>query len=247
MSHYVFQLFANFKYEVAVFNHAVASDIHSSLRQTEEVTKKDYSREAFKAAILKVEIEDHLCETMRAGDVSKLKGSLNVLFSFERRLVRDKQFSKDVRHWIAQLVAAIERKTDGTADDNNLYFLNHVLRCPPGFGRWAAHFIQPRIPESSSSFSLNDKHMDQLLAILATMMLPIRERERFLVEFKIDASPATVRYQDDNKWTVIDSEGDTDCLAAVSVVERLNGLSHRFQARKMKILSTRGHGYLRPT
>lgn len=57
--------------------------------------------------------------------LSELRLCISVLFSFQRRLIRDIQFIKETRDWLSQLIALLLRLSNW---QDHLFILNHILR-----------------------------------------------------------------------------------------------------------------------
>lgn len=64
----------------------------------------------------------------------------------------------------------------------NSVILNYIFiygfRCPGGVSSWATSFVQAPPPLPNSPFSI--QHLDHLVTTLATILLPIQERDQFL-------------------------------------------------------------------
>ena len=79
----------------------------------------------------------------------------------------------------------------------NFFLLNQVLRCPGGVGDWAASYVQ------------TEPDLDHAMIMLSAVLSPVTDREQFLTELKVTSyTPQTTG--EDNKWTVLDSEGEED-------------------------------------
>lgn len=51
-------------------------------------------------------------------------------------------------------------------------------RCPAGVSKWATSFIQPPIAPQNNPFS--SQHLDHLVTCLASILLPVKQRDLFL-------------------------------------------------------------------
>ncbi|KAG8309872.1 Ectopic P granules protein 5 [Homalodisca vitripennis] len=67
----------------------------------------------------------------------ELRRAISVLFTFQRRPLRDEGFVADVRTWLGRLVAVLLRVATW---HDHLFLLHHVLRCPAGVSKWATKF-----------------------------------------------------------------------------------------------------------
>lgn len=54
-----------------------------------------------------------------------LRLCISVLFSFQRKLIRDTVFLKETREWLSQLIAMLLRIANW---QDHLFILNHILR-----------------------------------------------------------------------------------------------------------------------
>ena len=108
-----------------------------------------------------------------------------------------------------------------------LFVLHHVLRCGPGFGRWAACLIQPNVPSYENLTDVSDSPnadpfdhpaLAEILVILSIVTSPVRGREAFIrdlltpTQLQLGAAnpgsggPAAVS----KDWVVIDSDGEDE-------------------------------------
>lgn len=141
--------------------------------------------------------------------VMELRACIAILFSFQRRPMRDERFVHDTQEWLSRLVALLVRI--GNWQDH-MFLLNHVLRCPAGVGLWASSFVQTPIPKHcfvnpSSNPPFESPYIDHVIVALSTIILPIRERTAFLEQFR--ASLGEFNGTTD-AWIVIDSDGEDD-------------------------------------
>ncbi|KAK5643248.1 hypothetical protein RI129_007093 [Pyrocoelia pectoralis] len=134
--------------------------------------------------------------------LSELRICISVLFSFQRRIIRDVQFIKETREWLTRLVAIFLRVANW---QDHLFVLNHVLRCPAGVGTWGAHFIQIPLPERLQESPFSSPQINHLIAVLSAILMPIQKREQFLEQLSQSNDNA-----DDVLWVIVDSEGEED-------------------------------------
>ena len=123
-----------------------------------------------------------------------LRDCLSVLFIFERRPRTDETFHQLVRGWISSLLSHLLR---AASYSDHLFTLNHLLRCPPGVGDWGASYIQFHpllsLSKQSGQMPYNQGYglsplSDHFLTMLATLLLPVKEREAFLKQLEIEAN-----------------------------------------------------------
>lgn len=85
----------------------------------------------------------------------------------------------------------------GTYIEHQL-LLNQLLRCPLPLTPWAVSLVQPVVPVDGHVCSVRAA-VDHCLAMLCTLLTPIRKREEFL--------DSCLREEAQNQWTLIDDEG----------------------------------------
>jgi hypothetical protein len=202
---------ASHEYKVSQFSKTALSLLTRSLVSVKELVNEVHSLNSYTSEVLRLQIEHYVqsvansCpELLRlphnapanlhvgeppphvAPCFLELRTCIAILFTFQRRLVKDSQFVSDTRDWLSRLVAVLLRVASWR---DHLFVLNHVLRCPADVGSWAAGYIQvppPPIPGpcGSSASPFASCHLDHMMAVLATILLPIREREHFLEQVK---------------------------------------------------------------
>ncbi|XP_049842891.1 ectopic P granules protein 5 homolog isoform X1 [Schistocerca gregaria] len=150
----------------------------------------------------------------------ELRHCVSVLFTFQRRPIKDDKFIADCRGWLSRLVALLVRLATWR---DHLFLLHHVLRCPAGVGSWAAPFVQTPPPpphrhcagtavtpgggvaavDSAAVFA--SPYLRHAVAVLATLVRPVREREHFLEQAPLRGDPAP-----SEPWVLVDSDGEED-------------------------------------
>ena len=95
---------------------------------------------------------------------------------------------------------------------DHLFLLNHILRCPGGVSNWAKHFIQ--IPIKSKNKELNTSpfnyhYLDHMVAVLANILMQIKEREKFLEQVQITLQDPE-NNSNDTIWVILDEECEED-------------------------------------
>ncbi|KAF2894637.1 hypothetical protein ILUMI_11535 [Ignelater luminosus] len=134
--------------------------------------------------------------------LSELRLSISVLFSFQRRLIRDTEFIKQTRDWLNRLVAILLRLANW---QDHLFILNHILRCPPGVGSWAVQFVQTPLTDRLQESPFSSYQINHIIAVLATILMPVQKREQFLEQIA-----QSRENPDDSLWVIVDSEGEED-------------------------------------
>ncbi|XP_078718187.1 ectopic P granules protein 5 homolog isoform X2 [Lampetra fluviatilis] len=138
-------------------------------------------------------------------ELLQLTRSVSVLFGFKRRSIADAQFNSDVQGWLQQLVAVLLRV--GSINED-IFLLNHVLRCPAGVAEWAAPFLQIRMGEGPGIVS-------RFMKPLAVLMSPVRNRSEFLCQLKALEKPpfpvsAQAAGEKQQLWTFVDEVGEEE-------------------------------------
>lgn len=116
----------------------------------------------------------------------ELRTCITILFNFQRKVLRDEKFVSDSREWLGKLIGVLLRIANW---QDHLFLLNHIIRCPGGVANWARSFIQVPVPGKTKALStspLSDPCLDHMIATLAVILLPIKEREKFLTQVNQD-------------------------------------------------------------
>ncbi|KAK7871957.1 hypothetical protein R5R35_004755 [Gryllus longicercus] len=231
---------ASHEYKVSHFNKLALAALQRSLTSIKDLVNEVQSLNSYSSEVLRLQIEHYVQSVayscpefshlphnapvnLIAGDpplhvlphMTELRVCVSILFTFQRRVVKDLQFVNDTRDWLSRLVAILLRVASWK---DHLFLLNHVLRCPAGVGSWASSFIQPpppvilpanRVQHESSPFT--NPNLDHMVATLATILLPVREREHFLEQVQSSLRDSVAREtESDSLWVLIDSEGEED-------------------------------------
>ena len=201
---------ASHEYKVSKFSKVTLASLSRSLASIKELVNEVHSLNTYSSEVLRLQIEHYVQSVIKccpelqglphnapvnlhvreppphvAACMSELRMCIAILFTFQRRLVKDAQFVSDTRDWLSRLVAVL--LCVATWRDH-LFLLNHVLRCPAGVGSWAAGYIQTPPPPLFSyadnghygSYPFSSPYLDHMVTVLATILLPVREREHFL-------------------------------------------------------------------
>ncbi|KAJ8667148.1 hypothetical protein QAD02_008810 [Eretmocerus hayati] len=141
----------------------------------------------------------------------ELRMCITILFNFQRRNLKDGKFVNDSRDWLTKLVAVLLRVATW---QDHLFLLSHILRCPGGVASWARGYVQIPMPARSnaraiSTSPLNDPHLDHIVATLTVILMPVKEREKFLEQMQAALSD-TSGGQSDTVWVMLDEEGEED-------------------------------------
>lgn len=116
----------------------------------------------------------------------EIRMCITILFNFQRKLLKDGKFVTDTREWLTRLIAILLRVATW---QDHLFILNHILRCPGGVMNWARSYVQTPISQQHGKLgisSLNDPFLDHIIATLAVILLPIKDREKFLEQVFIN-------------------------------------------------------------
>ncbi|XP_023220857.1 ectopic P granules protein 5 homolog [Centruroides sculpturatus] len=233
-----------YSYKVAELNEQMHKNVCKNLNDIRNEIKSEFWCHLFAVDYFKLQIENFLFELSSLStfkdistqkpvtgynkrDFSELKNieclkrSISVLFCFQRRRTDDDEFLKEIQGWLTNLIALLLRIA--TLEDH-LFILNHVLRCPPGVGEWATNFIQ--FPGSclwlASKHSYMDSPLlDHIITVFATLLFPIRAREKFLECYKSSVMLATGGETPHDKWVMVTSIEGEDTVEEMDVCDIL--------------------------
>ena len=210
---------------VADYNDEVAASLKSKLKQCKETLADDYSLHTFRAELLKIQIDDFLHSVisrhqggtienaMVYTSIEEIRLSISILFKFLRKDISDSVMLEDLKRWLGRMIAVL--LGEATLYDH-LFIMNHIMRCPAGVGEWAAAFIQPPIPTTDlEETSFDNPFLNQLITILATILLPVKDRRVFVQDFRMRHKWEQNDDDDDGLdkdkvWTVLDGEGSEE-------------------------------------
>lgn len=82
-------------------------------------------------------------------------------------------------------------------------FLN--CRCPSGVGSWASSFIQTPLDINAQMSPFANYQINHILTVLAAILSPVKEREKFLEDIAQNKEVAT-----EALWVMVDSDGEED-------------------------------------
>ena len=211
---------------VADFNANIADSLKARLKDCKESLSDEYSLHSFRAELLKIQIDDFLHSVISRhhggvidrpqvySSVEEVRLSISVLFKFLRKDISDNVMVTDLRTWLDRMIALV--LGEATLYDH-LFIINHIMRCPAGVGKWAASYIQPPIPFTDlEETSFENPFLNQLITIMATILLPIKDRRIFVQEFRLRHKWEAGDLENldncvtDKVWTVLDNEGSED-------------------------------------
>lgn len=236
---------ASHEFRTAHFDKATAAKLSRSLSAIKELVNESHALNAYTCEVHKLQVEHYIQNiamefsflphnapvnlvpealpsfSSHSGRdlrvvIADLRLAIAVLFTFQRRPIKDEGFIADTRNWLTRLVAILLRVATWR---DHMFILNHVLRCPGGVSSWATSFIQAPPPLPNSPFSLH--HLDHLVTTLATILLPIQERDQFLSQLNTSVSSdsgvhlttefgVTSAIECDSVWVIVDSEGEDE-------------------------------------
>ena len=211
---------------VADFNADIADSLKARLKDCKESLSDEYSLHSFRAELLKIQIDDFLHSVISRhhggvidrpqvySSVEEVRLSISVLFKFLRKDISDNVMVTDLRTWLDRMIALV--LGEATLYDH-LFIINHIMRCPAGVGKWAASYIQPPIPFTDlEETSFENPFLNQLITIMATILLPVKDRRIFVQEFRLRHKWEAGDLENldncatDKVWTVLDNEGSED-------------------------------------
>ncbi|XP_078670454.1 ectopic P granules protein 5 homolog isoform X2 [Branchiostoma floridae x Branchiostoma belcheri] len=192
------------------------------LHDTRVQVHDTYALAGYSAILCRLQVETYLhqvlstCQTdsdtfdpNMTAQRERVRSCISVLFTFQRRPIRDQQFLEDIQNWIEKLSCCLLRTA--TFHDR-LFLLNHVLRCPSGVGSWAAVLIQVPCPSPDDSADVASAQVHQFLVMLATLFNPIRNRLELLKLLKPVQVAGQTQEQADAplNWTLVDEGGEEE-------------------------------------
>ncbi|KAG7211797.1 hypothetical protein KM043_011028 [Ampulex compressa] len=225
---------ATHEYSVAHFNQQTLVALSRNLSAIKEMLHNTQALYCYEAEMLKLQIEHYIqtvCITCKefanlsqnspmhlmpvqaplqtTPQLVELRMCITILFNFQRKILKDGKFVTDTREWLSKLVAILLRVATW---QDHLFLLSHILRCPGGVMNWARSYVQIPVLEKINEIStspLNDPYLDHMIAILAVILLPIKDRDKFLEQVQIslldtESSPG------DTVWVMLDEEGEED-------------------------------------
>ncbi|XP_066590073.1 ectopic P granules protein 5 homolog isoform X2 [Prorops nasuta] len=225
---------ATHEYSVAHFNQQTLVSLSRNLSAIKELLHNTQALYCYEAEVLKLQIEHYIqrvctsckefsnmsnstpvsltpisASSQTTPQLVELRTCITILFTFQRKILKDGKFVTDTREWLSKLVAILLRIATW---QDHLFLLNHILRCPGGVTNWARNYVQVPGPSKLSSLCaspLNDPYLDHMIAVLAVILLPIKEREKFLEQVQISLQD-TGNSPGDTVWVMLDEDGEED-------------------------------------
>ncbi|XP_071650229.1 ectopic P granules protein 5 homolog isoform X2 [Temnothorax longispinosus] len=225
---------ATHEYSVAHFNQQALIALSRTLSAIKDTLHESQALYCYEAESLRLQIEHYVQRVARsfnefanlsqtapanllpeqspsqtAPQLVELRMCVTVLFNFQRRVLKDGKFVTDTREWLSKLVAVLLRVATW---QDHLFLLNHILRCPGGVMNWAKSFVQVPVPPKVSGLSsspFNDSYLDHMIATLAVILLPIKDRDKFLEQVQVSLQD-TANSPGDTVWVMLDEEGEED-------------------------------------
>ncbi|CAG9856312.1 unnamed protein product [Phyllotreta striolata] len=218
---------ASHSYNRSIFHRSVFQNIVRILGNVQDLTYENHTLYTYSAEDLRLQIELYLQSVMHncmnVTQLSKdaavaltiqdepahlkpyfgeLRMCISILFSFQRKLIRESQFIKETRCWLSHLVAILLRIANY---QDHLFILNHILRCPAGVGSWASSFVQTPLELNNTDSPFANFQINHLLTIFSAILTPVVSREQFLEDLSVknDACAEAI-------WVMVDSDGEED-------------------------------------
>lgn len=225
---------ATHEYSIAHFNQQTLVALSRTLSAIKDTLHNSQALYCYEAESLRLQIENYvqrvvrsfnefatLSETAAANllpeqspsqtppQLVELRMCVTVLFNFQRRVLKDGKFVTDTREWLSRLVAVLLRVATW---QDHLFLLSHILRCPGGVMNWARPFVQVPVPQKVAGLSsspFNDLYLDHMIATLAVILLPVKDRDKFLEQVQMSLQDTTCS-PGDTVWVMLDEEGEED-------------------------------------
>lgn len=198
------------RFQQAEFSESVQAELRRLFEACSELLHQKVVLHAYTALLSRLQVESYLYSLIKdfqldgqtqPCSLQPLKEAISVLFSFTRRVLDDTQFQSDIHHWLERLVAVLLH-VGGSGE--HLYLLCHLLCCPAGVGKWAAHFLQIQVWGNASG-------VKQFMQALAILMSPARHRAEFLGHMKpCESQSSGASGQESGNWTLVDEGGEED-------------------------------------
>lgn len=220
------------EYSVAHFNQQTLVALSRTLSAIKDTLHNSQALYCYEAELLRLQIEHYVQKVIRscskfanlpqtaptnllpeqspsqtAPQLMELRMCVTILFNFQRRILKDSKFVADTREWLSKLIAVLLRIATW---QDHLFLLSHVLRCPGGVMNWAKSFVQVPISPNMSfliSSPFNDPYLDHMIATLAVILLPIKDRDQFLKQIQVSLQD-TANSPCDTVWVMLDEEGE---------------------------------------
>lgn len=196
------------RFQQADFHENVLGELKRQFETRRELLHQKVALHAYTALLSRLQVESYLYQLLKDCSGSQtqptslqpLKEAISVLFSFLRRVLDDSQFQSDIHHWLERLVAVLLHN----GGSEHLYLLCHLLCCPAGVAKWAAHFLQIQVWTTMSG-------VQDFMQALAIFMSPARHREEFLSHMKpCESQTSTSSGPASGNWTLVDEGGEED-------------------------------------
>ncbi|XP_055017592.1 ectopic P granules protein 5 homolog isoform X2 [Boleophthalmus pectinirostris] len=196
------------RFQQADFNEKVLIELKRQFETRRELLHQKVALHAYTALLSRLQVESYLyrllkdcsCSRNQPSSLRPLKEAISVLFSFLRRVLDDSQFQSDIHHWLERLVGVLLNGGSG----EHLYLLCHLLCCPAGVAKWAAHFLQIQVWRNTCG-------VQDFMQALSIFMSPARHREEFLSHLKpCESQSATYSGPESGNWTLVDEGGEED-------------------------------------
>lgn len=196
------------RFQQADFDDNVLVELKRQLETRRELLHQKVALHAYTALLSRLQVESYLyqllkdvsCAQTQPTSLRPLKEAISVLFSFLRRVLDDSQFQSDIHHWLERLVALLLH----SGGSEHLYLLCHLLCCPAGVAKWAAHFLQIQVLQ-------NNTGVQDFMRALAIFMSPAGHREEFLCHMRpCESQASTSSGPESGNWTLVDEGGEED-------------------------------------
>ena len=125
---------------------------------------------------------------------------------FSRVPLGSEKFRSDIKVWLTGCVGILIR---ASTFFDELFLLNHLLRCPSSVLTWASCFLQISLPSTFSGKNCHNPYVKHLMTMLQCVLQPTKARDDFLSAFSINQSFDDSR-DGDSTWIVLDPDVEED-------------------------------------
>ena len=166
---------ASHSYNEAFFQDTFFKSLEQKLLKIKSTLINDHCYHYYMSQITQKRIEFEMNDVINIDNVTersnKIKILLSCLFAFHRKFEEDNKLDILIKQWISRLVAVFLRKPDFA---ENLFLLNHVLRCPSGISYWAIGFIQCPSPLKAPNHESGIAILNHCINVISTILSPVK-------------------------------------------------------------------------
>ncbi|OQV20756.1 Ectopic P granules protein 5-like protein [Hypsibius exemplaris] len=157
---------------------------------------------------------------VKTPETAEIRICVSVLFAFHRMPLGSEKFRSDIKAWLTGSVGILIR---ASSFFDQLFLLNHLLRCPSSVLQWASVFLQLTVPPSFSSKNCHNPFVKHFVTMLQCLLMPAKSRDDYLSAFTINQSSMEDddKHDGDSSWIVVDpdAEGDMEVMKLTTTMD----------------------------